>query len=908
LFRYFWLPCLGAFLAPLLLLSSGSLLFAGSEDKKEEPSREEKLKKAYPKKIKDSHLLKGLLPLRKKEGKLFAEISSEDLQKRYLLLSSISRGFGEGGFQSGMMAMGQEVVLGFKEVEDRILVMAKNVRFKAKQNSPEAEAVALSYSDSVIASLKVRGLAPDGKRLVLLDGFFFSDLLGLTSDLGQTLGHVYSQDLGATRWVSAKAFPENLELRVSMAFHSSQGGSDQDNLPDSRRVQVGVHYSLLSLPEKGYKPRLADDRVGYFLRALKDLSRQDIEGPTVRYINRWNLEKADPDADRSPVKEPIVYYLCRNVPYRWRPYLRAGILEWNKAFAKIGLLDAVEVRYQGPKDDWDPEDVRYNTVSWVLGNVPFGAIGPSHHNPVTGEILDADVLFSGAMVRGFWQEAQLNGLGEGKPTNFQALAEKQFRIWKSRQHQGPRQLATRNRRPGCSLGSFMEHEFAVAAASYLAQAGETKGKDGEAAVKSGKLPEAFIGAALKWVIMHEVGHTLGLRHNFKASTVVPLAKLHDAVYTREHGLLGSVMDYPASNLAAEGRPQGEYFASTLGPYDYWAIAYGYKAVKKPEELAAMAARSAEPLLAYASDEDRIPMMALQIDPLSQAGDLGADPLAFAEQRLEQVRLLREKLLERVVPEGGSYLAARRAVQSLLFSTYRLGNIASVYIGGQYHHRDHRGDPAERPAFSPVPAAVQRRALRFLARGVFSDRSFEFSPDVLKRLAPDHWWHWGNLQNITSSRIDFPHHRIVSAIQRMVLMRILDPWLLDRMLDQERSTPDDQDLLGVGELLTFLSTELFSELKVLASEKKWTVRAPYISSFRRNLQRSYLELLGHLALHLSSAWSSDAGGLARAQLRTLRGRLSGSLKDSLDLLSRAHLQDLLARTDEILTAEKTLSGF
>ena len=882
---------------------------------------EERLREAYGKAVKDSVSLPGLLHLRRKEGHLYAELGTKDMGKDLLLLPKISRGVGQGFLLGGLMRMGQELVLRFEKGERDVRVLQRNVRFTAEEGSPMEKAVAASFSDSVLASLPIVGLGPGGSALVRLDELFLSDLLGLADEVDAALAGGYSFDAALSRWEDVKAFPENLELRATLGFSGGSEG-EVDSVPDPRHVQLGVHLSLIAMPDRSFEPRLADDRVGHFLQVRRDFSRSDPEGPTVRYVGRWRLEKADVKADRSPVKHPVVFYVGRDVPYRWRPYLRAGVLEWNRAFEKVGFLDALEVRYQSDEDTWEAEDARYNTIRWALGDVPFGAIGPSHANPLTGEILDADILFSGAIITGFWRSARLFG-AEERAALAGAVGADLLARPSAPPFLGPGVAPARPLRqagrPACELGAFMAREFGLAAAHALgsraaeasvAAAAATTATSAAAGTDGlGELPEAFVGAALKYIAMHEVGHTLGLRHNFKGSAAVPRARLHDAAFTRAHGLSGSVMDYLPANLAPPGTPPGETFTSTLGPYDYWAIEYAYKPVKKPEELEAIAARAAEPALAYASDEDRAPLGQRNLDPLVHAGDLGDDPLAFARERLDLIDRLWGGLAERVVGKGRSYGMLRAMATGLLASIHQAGALAAVYVGGQYHHRDHKGDPNERAAFVPVPPALQRQALDLLVERLFSDRTWgRLEPALLNRLAPSHWDHWGETPG--GDRLDYPLHRVVRQIQLLVLWRLLNPWVLERIQDGERQAAPEADRLGVAELLDRLSAGIFQELEAAPSPGS-SPRRSYVSSFRRTLQRSYLETLGFQALHLGALFSSDGGAQARRQLVALQPRLRARLAASgaaLDLLGRAHLEDLEARLAEVLAAERAVDGF
>ena len=380
-----------------------------------------------------------------------------------------------------------------------------------------------------------------------------------------------------------KGFRDNVELEVA-AVYASSGHMEFDTVPDSRGISINIHYSISQLPETGYQPRMADDRVGYFLTAVKDFSLKGDTDRFVRYINRWDLQKADSAAEVSPPKKPVVFWLERTVPFQYRAAIREGIEEWNKAFEKAGFSNAIEVRQQSDSADWDPEDVNYNTFRWITAGAGF-AMGPSRVNPMTGQILDADIIFDSDFVQ-FWKReyetftpATIAGM-TGGPLDIAEFEAKLNQVPSALRHH----FMCR-----CELHHGMSRELALGATVAMAKS---------AGPVSTKELDKLILQGLKEVTMHEVGHTLGLRHNFKASTMLTLAEMNDTAKTRETGMVGSVMDYSPVNLMPKGQPQGNYYTHTLGPYDTWAIEYGYKPFSggtdaEVAELKKIAARSGE---------------------------------------------------------------------------------------------------------------------------------------------------------------------------------------------------------------------------------------------------------------------------------------------------------------------------
>jgi hypothetical protein len=368
--------------------------------------------------LKDATKLAGLFPLWRKDDKLYAELPDSLLGKELFVLTSISRGIGERSLLGGMsLEFGDDWVWQFRKVDDSIQVVRRNVRFFAAKGSPEAKAVDLAYTDSVLFSLPIKGKGPGGGQLIDLGAIFLTDLPRIAAVLP---GFSFARD--RSTWGRIKNFPDNVELEVAATYGSS-GATTIDTVPDSRGVTINVRYSISLLPQSEYTPRLADDRVGYFVTALKDFSQQVDEDRFVRYINRWQLEKADPKAELSPPKKPIVFWVENTVPFRYRPAIRRGIEAWNEAFEQAGFAGAIEVRQQPDKTDWDPEDVNYNTFRWITAGQGF-AMGPSRVNPRTGQILDADIIFDADFLQ-FWRReyetftpqsiALLTGGGPGAP-------------------------------------------------------------------------------------------------------------------------------------------------------------------------------------------------------------------------------------------------------------------------------------------------------------------------------------------------------------------------------------------------------------------------------------------------------------------------------------------------------------
>lgn len=823
----------------------------------------------------------GLWTLYHKDQQLLVDFNPGHLNQNFIVLTSIARGISRGMVLGGMTwGMGDEERLWmFSKVGEKLHVIRRNVRFKATAGSPEQSAVKLAYSDSVLYALPILTTTPTGGMLVDLTRIFMSD----DEQIGRNIGPGFSFASDRSTWAKVKAFPLNVELQVAAVY---SGGGDIETVSDSRGVQVNVHYSISALPSSGYAPRIADDRVGYFLTVLKDFSDKSDSQHFVRYINRWNLQKADPSAKLSPPRDPIIFYLEKTIPIALRPHVQAGIEEWNKAFEKLGYSNAIQVRQQRDEDDWDPEDVRYNTFRWITAGAGF-AMGPSRVNPLTGQILDADIIFDSDFLQ-YWKQEYENFT----PSDVAALmggdpSQRPFGQLLSNGH-------THFGGDHCAYCRGMQQQMGFAASALVA--------GGTITAPGKELPEEFVAQALKEVVMHELGHTLGLRHNFKASAWKTLAEIDDPIKGAAEGTVGSVMDYTPVNIVPKGAKQGLYYPQTIGPYDYWAIEYGYKSLpgNEAEELKKIASRSAEPGLDYGTDEDT--RGSVDSDPLSNRFDLSKDPLEFARRQMKTSSELWPTVVERAVSNGEGYQRARQAF-GLLFSEYwRTLFFVARIPGGLYVHRDHKGDAKGRSPFEVVEAAKQREAMKLISESAFSTLSFP--PQVLNYLAATRWNHWG-LREV--NRLDYPIHDTVAMMQDRILRQLLMSSTLTRLHDSELKVAPEADSYTLAEHLRTIVDAVFTEWRAPAKLGEYSNRKPYISSIRRNLQRMALKDYASLVTSPSFSTPEDARTLARFHLTELDKQITAlvSVQDlKLDDYTKAHLLDSQERIRKVLQSQVT----
>ncbi|HKQ20201.1 MAG TPA: zinc-dependent metalloprotease, partial [Candidatus Eisenbacteria bacterium] len=647
----------------------------------------------------------------KKKTKFWVEIPANQLEQAFLMATSISGGTTMRGWQWN------DWLLMWRLHDKRLVLLERNAGVQAKGRKELEEAVERTYTDRVLASFPVTARGPNGGYILDARMLFADNAPLFFGFIGR------SKDSSLSTFPGTKNFPENTEVRVTM--------------PDASGTLITLAYSISGLKDTGYKPRLADDRIGYFTTDLVDFSADNKdENRIVRYANRWHLEKEDEKLDLSPPKKRIEFYIEKSVPVKFQRYVREGILEWNKAFEKIGFDQAVVV-YQQTDDryaDLDPEDIRYNFFRWIYSETPF-AMGPSRVDPRNGQILDADIIMDDSMVRAEIQEYRLliRQVPQGliQPSDMGLLSRGPFKrfgfVPAEDDFAIPAEAARPNlpahaRRAFCGIGHGASHELGVCGLFF----GGVRQDGGEGGSATDALPEELVGQYIKDTVMHEVGHTLGLRHNFKSSILRTYDEINSDAKPPE--IAGSVMDYNPVVIAPEGRPQGNYAMLTIGPYDYWAIEYGY--TPKKDDLAKIASRGAEKGHAYATDEDT-----MAHDPLTNRWDLGTDPLVYAKDRVELMKRVRKDLVARAVEKGERYNRLRNAMDMQFWQAAWCAGIASRFVGGEYLNRDHRGDPDERPALVPVAADKQREALKWICEEVLSSRYFQFEPELLQKLAP-----------------------------------------------------------------------------------------------------------------------------------------------------------------------------
>jgi hypothetical protein len=829
--------------------------------------------KPFAEVIKGATQQAGFVPVWRKDEKVWLEIPAELLDRPFLMSANIATSIGERGLYGGQM--GPAWLANFRRVNNQVQLIALNTEYVASGAAMKAT-VSQSFSGSLLAAATVASAPHPERKSVLVDAaFLIADLPAYGTLLEAAFRLPFALDRGNSSIDKSRVTEDLTTLNLRMHFATARipapplmpppvpSPAPPSTVPDPRSFFVGYVYNFTRLAEQPMAVRQADPRVGHFTDTVTDLSTDLQVNPKRYYVNRWRLEKAEPAAPVSAPKQPIVFWLDKNIPPSYRKSVSEGVLEWNKAFERIGFRNAIEVRQQPDDADWDSMDSRHASIRWFVGADVGFARGPSHSDPRTGEIIDADIAMSDVFGRSA-RRFRVESVG-GTATNF----------------------ATPITLPWTKAAA-QACEYADAAATEFEFALDLLDARGELAPDSPQT-EAFAQSVVRDTIMHEVGHVLGLTHNFKASTVYSRAQLQDQVFTEKNGISGSVMDYNAFNLAVAGERQASLNNTTLGPYDYWAIEYAYKPIEPADEareLERIAARSNEPLLAFANDPDAGGSPANDgIDPLVNRFDLGDDPLAYYRKRLQLSRELWDRVQTRTPQPGEDPTRQRRALLTGFTALRDAPALVGKYVGGMYTARAVPG-AGSRAAFVPVEPARQREALQFLASGLFSADSFRFRPQFLATLTPDYReWNRAGLVSIPSA---------VLQLQTMALDRLLSLGTASRLLDLPLYLPegDRKGLISLNEVYLTVQGAVWSELK----------SGGEIDRLRRNLQREHLRRLHALLVRVTAPLPADAQSLLRLNATALRDDLRQALaRRKWSLESRAHLQESLALLEQALGA-------
>jgi hypothetical protein len=834
--------------------------------------------KPFAEVVKDARRSEGFFTVWRKDEKLWLEVRPDQLDKPFHLSMVLTKGLAQLPFVPGLL--GDAHVARLHRIGNQVQLLAINTAFRAPEGSP-LQYAASAVSDSLLASAAVASADHPESKSFLIDAnaLLLTDMAGAATLIETAFRLPYALDRANSSIERVRVSSERTAVAVSLHYAVAKlpappatppaTGAPTPTppraIPDPRSFFLGIQYRLAPLPQAPMPTRLADERVGYFVTEYRDLAADYSKDSRTRVIERWRLEKKDPEARVSEPKEPIVAYLDRNIPPDLRPAVEAGVLEWNKAFEQAGFHNALVVRQQPDDADWDVLEGRHLAVKWFVDSSTSSAfaVGPRQVDPRTGEI-----LYGAALIPELWARFSGSRFGEVLPPRVQEP-------WGSFAHRhGPGEVCT---------FAFDALEQASFAFELMASRGQL--------VRDSAAARSFVDTSIKKVVMHEVGHALGLRHNFKASAAFGSGQLQDHEFTSRNGLSASIMDYVPENIPAEGdRRFGVVLMDTIGEYDRWAIEYGYGQFEPAQEAQALqriAARSAtDPRLAYATDEDA-GSAPTGIDPLANRFDLSDDPLTYFRRQFELVRELWQRTQTRRLGDDEDYRVYRRNLERGLTQIGRAAPNIAKYLGGVYVNRDRAG--SGRPLLTPVETARQREALGLLASQVLASDSFRFDPQFMRRLGIDQF---ARYDGGTLRSPDFSLPEAVARIQRATLDALMSEALAQRLADAEAKVADPAALPTYAEVQATLTDAVWSELAAGRD----------VDSLRRTLQREHLRRLASALLRATPTAATDVRPAHRIEAQRLQAKLTRALQNGrLNEATRAHLNESLATLREALAA-------
>ena len=833
------------------LLAGGFIFFGGgalAQDAEEKDEKEDKGPPTIEEKTEDLDKSEGLFTFYTDpdSGDVFMEITESQLDDEFVAFSYSENGVLEAGAFRG--AYRDQRVISINRHYNKLEFIEENTAFYFDEDKAISRAKDANISPAILATASIAAKIPDAdgegeesetRYLVQVNDLFLSEALHQVKPSPNPDAPPNSFSIGElsgdkTKFADIRNYPQNSDIIVDYVFESRYPTvAASSAVTDERSITVKVQHSLIAMPDDGFTPRLDDYRVGYFLDQVTDLT-SDSAAPYRDLITRWRLEKKDPDAAISDPVKPITWWIENTTPEEYRDTIRDAVLAWNPAFEKAGFSNAIEVKVQPNDATWDAGDIRYNVLRWTSSPIPpFGGYGPSFTNPRTGEILGADVMLEYSFLTNRWifgdvfETAGFAGMDAIKSP------------------------VSAHGRHMCSALShlYANTQFGLTALKALGANDVTVNE--------------LVKESIYYLMLHEVGHTLGLNHNMKASSLHGPDAVHDKSVT-QGSTTASVMDYPSINVAPSGVEQGDFYTTRTGPYDDWAIVFGYSPDIEGEAREAHLAKSTEPGHIFGNDADDMRSPGAGIDPRVNIGDLSSDPVAYGIQRLELVRETLPKLIGKY-DDKDSWQTLLRGYFFATTQQFVMANVMSRQVGGVYVDRTPPGQQGVMDApYTAVPLERQKAAMNALAEYIFAADAFNESDELIRHLQAQRRGF-----NFFGGTEDPKIHGRALGVQMAPLNHLLNPVVMQRLTDSSlygnEYTPaamirDLNDAIFGGDLRGNPNT------------------------FRRNLQVAYLQRL--VSIVDNPEYDPTARAAALAGAKNVRSRL-GMFEFGLSAETKAH---------------------